>query len=190
MKTQPGHPYPLGATWDGAGVNFALFSENATGVELCLYEPDGKTETAKVPLGEYTAQVWHGYLRDVRPGQRYGYRVHGPWDPANGHRFNPAKLVLDPYARAVGGALQWDPAVFGYALDGGDDLVKDERDSGPFVPKSMVIDTAFTWGEDRRLRTPWNETVIYEVHVKGFTVRHLEVPEDLRGTYAGLATPR
>jgi isoamylase len=189
MKTQPGHPYPLGATWDGAGVNFALFSENATGAELCLYERDGKTETAKVPLGEYTAQVWHGYLPDVRPGQRYGYRVHGPWDPANGHRFNPAKLVLDPYARVVGGALQWDPAVFGYVLEGGDDLVKDERDSGPFVPKSMVIDTAFTWGEDRRLRTPWNETVIYEVHVKGFTVRHPEVPEDQRGTYAGLASP-
>src|SRR5512145_462686 len=170
MKTQPGQPYPLGATWDGAGVNFALFSENATGVELCLYERD-KTET-RIPITENTAQVWHVYLRDVRPGQRYGYRVHGPWEPGNGHRFNPAKLLLDPYARAVDGSLEWDPAVFGYALEGGDDLVKDERDSGPFVPKSVVIDTAFTWGEDRRLRTPWNETVIYEVHVKGFTARH------------------
>jgi isoamylase len=187
MKTQPGQPYPLGATWDGAGVNFALFSENATGVELCLFERD-KTET-KIPLTEHTAQVWHVYLRDVRPGQRYGYRVHGPWEPASGHRFNPAKLLLDPYARAVDGKLEWDPALFGYALEGGDDLVKDERDSAPFVPKSVVIDTAFTWGEDHRLRTPWNETVIYEVHVKGFTARHPEVPEAQRGTYAGLASP-
>src|SRR5215510_3494431 len=160
MKTQPGQPYPLGATWDGAGVNFALFSENATGVELCLYERD-RSEAVRIPLTEHTAQVWHVYLRDVRPGQRYGYRVHGPWDPA----------------------------VFGYALEGGDDLVKDERDSAPFVPKSVVIDTAFTWGEDRRLRTPWNETVIYEVHVKGFTASHPEVPESQRGTYAGLASP-
>ncbi|HEY7650412.1 MAG TPA: glycogen debranching protein GlgX [Methylomirabilota bacterium] len=188
MKTQPGQPYPLGATWDGAGVNFALFSENATGVELCLYERD-KSEAARIPLTEHTAQVWHAYLRDVRPGQRYAYRVHGLWEPANGHRFNPAKVLLDPYARAVDGTLEWDPAVFGYALEGGDDLVKDERDSAPFAPRSVVIDTAFTWGEDRRLRTPWNETVIYEVHVKGFTARHPEVPEAQRGTYAGLASP-
>ncbi|MGH7324262.1 MAG: glycogen debranching protein GlgX [Candidatus Rokuibacteriota bacterium] len=189
MKSQPGHSFPLGATWDGGGVNFALFSEHATGVELCLYDRDGKAEVARLSVTEHTDQVWHVYLPEARPGQRYGYRVHGPWEPAAGHRFNPAKLLLDPYARAIDGAVEWNDAVFGYPLGSSDDLAKDDRDSAPFVPKSVVIDTAFTWGDDRPLRVPWNETIIYEVHVKGFTARHPEVPEAQRGTYAGLAAP-
>jgi glycogen operon protein len=169
-------------------VNFALFSENATGVELCLFDPDGK-ET-RLPVKEQTDQVWHIYLPEARPGQRYGYRVHGPWDPKNGHRFNPAKVLLDPYARAIDDSLVWDDSLFGYTIGAADaDLTRDERDSTASVPKSVVVETAFTWGTDRPLRTPWNETVIYEMHVKGFTMRHPDVPEGLRGTYAGLASP-
>ncbi|HXG02514.1 MAG TPA: glycogen debranching protein GlgX, partial [Candidatus Binatia bacterium] len=179
-------PYPLGATWDGAGVNFALFSEHATGVELCLFDDEGG-ET-RVPVRESTDQVWHVYLPEARPGLRYGYRVHGPWAPAEGHRFNPAKLLLDPYARAIEGEVRWDDTVFGYRV-GADDLTLDDRDSAPAMPRSVVVDTAFTWGDDRPPRTPWSETVIYEVHVRGFTRRHPEVPEPLRGTYAGLASP-
>ena len=190
VRTRPGRPYPLGATWDGAGANFALFSENATGVELCLFDGDGQRETARVRLTENTDQVWHAYLPEARPGLRYGYRVHGPWEPANGHRFNPAKLLLDPYAHAIDGTITWDDALFAYALGGGDDadLTADARDSARNMPKAIVIDTAFTWGDDRPLRTPWNETLIYELHVKGFTQRHPDVPKPLRGTYAGLAT--
>jgi glycogen operon protein len=190
LRTRPGQSYPLGATWDGAGVNFALFSENATRVELCLFEGPGGRETARLPLGERTDQVWHVYLPSARPGLRYGYRVHGPWDPARGHRFNPAKLLLDPYARAIDGTVQWDDAVFDYELGRPEgDLRPDGRDSAPHVPKSVVVDTAFTWGGDRPLRTPWSQTVIYELHVKGFTITHPDVPRPLRGTYAGLATP-
>ncbi|MGH7313437.1 MAG: glycogen debranching protein GlgX, partial [Candidatus Rokuibacteriota bacterium] len=165
MKTQPGQSYPLGATWDGAGVNVALFSEHATGVELCLFDRDGRTETARIPLVEHTDQVWHVYLPEVRPGQRYGYRVHGPWEPGQGHRFNASKLLLDPYAKAIDGAVEWNEAVFGYPLASGDDLARDDRDSADYVPKGVVIDTTFTWGDDRPLRVPWNESVIYEAHV-------------------------
>jgi glycogen operon protein len=191
MNTRPGSPYPLGATWDGAGVNFALFSENATGVELCLFDgPESRREETRIPVTERTDQVWHVYARQARPGQRYGYRVHGPWDPANGHRFNPAKLLLDPYAKAIDGPVRWSDALFGYRVgDPEGDLARDDRDSAAGMPKSVVVETAFTWGDDRPLRIPWNETIIYEVQVKGITARHPDVPPDLRGTYAGLASP-
>src|SRR5262249_46064844 len=184
----PGRPYPLGATWDGSGVNFALFSENAEAVELCLFDHEGRVERARIPVTEHTDQIWHVYLPEVRPGQAYGYRVHGPYDPDAGHRFNPAKLLLDPYARAIDGTLRWSEEVFGYPLGHAEeDLARDERDSAPFVPRSVVIDSAFTWGGDAAPRIPWSESVIYEVHVKGFTERHPDVPPPLRGTYAGLS---
>ena len=188
MRTRPGQPYPLGATWDGSGVNFALFSENATAVELCLV--DGAGHEKRISMTERTDQVWHVYLPQARPGLRYGYRVHGPWDPASGHRFNPAKLLLDPYARAIEGRLRWSDALFGYPIGHPDaDLVRDDRDSAPGMPKAVVIDTAFTWGADRPPRIPWNETVIYELHVKGFTARHPDIAKDLRGTYGGVVAP-
>jgi glycogen operon protein len=193
IRTRPGRPYPLGAAWDGSGVNFALFSEHATGVELCLFEDpaDAARETARIPIAHSRDQVWHVYLSEARPGLRYGYRVHGPWEPASGHRFNPAKLLLDPYARAIDGTITWDDALFGYELGAGDDadLKADPRDSAAHMPKAIVVDTAFTWGDDRPPRTPWNRTVIYEAHVKGLTKQHPDVPEALRGTYAGLAAP-
>ena len=191
MRTRPGTPYPLGATWDGSGVNFALFSEHATGADLCLFDgKDGSQEIARLPMPEQTDQVWHMYLAEARPGQRYGYRVHGPSDPANGHRFNSAKLLLDPYAKAIDGTLRWDDTLFGYTIGHPHaDLSRDDRDSAASLPKCVVIDPAFTWGEDRPLRIPWNETIIYEMHVKGFTARHPDVPKALRGTYAGLACP-
>jgi glycogen operon protein len=189
MRTRPGSPSPLGANWDGAGVNFALFSENAEGVELCLFDTDGEEET-RIPVTEQTDQVWHVHLPEVRPGQRYGFRVHGPYDPGAGHRFNPAKLVIDPYAKAIDGTVRWSDALFGYQVGHPDgDLARDERDSAPGLPKSVVTDPAFTWGSDRPPRIPLNESVIYEVHVKGFTARHPDVPKPLRGTYAGLASP-
>jgi isoamylase len=189
VRSRPGRPYPLGAVWDGSGVNFALFSENATAVELCLFDDAGRER--RVPVAEKTDQVWHVYLPDARPGARYGYRVHGPWDPSNGHRFNPTKLLLDPYARAVDGTITWGDALFAYEVGAGDDadLKIDDHDSAAHMPKGIVIDTAFTWGGDRPPRTPWNETLIYEVHVKGFTQRHPDVAPELRGTYAGLTTP-
>jgi isoamylase len=191
VRTCPGRPYPLGAVWDGRGVNFALFSENATQVELCLFDSiDDAAESQRIPLMEQTDMVWHTYLPDVRPGQLYGYRVHGPYDPASGHRFNAAKLVIDPYARAIGRAVRWDDAMFGYHIgDPSGDLSCDDRDSAPFAPLGAVIDRRFPWGDDRLLRTPWHKTVIYEAHVKGFTALHPDVPPQLRGTYAGLATP-
>ncbi len=191
MEVWPGQSYPLGATWDGAGVNFALFSENATAVELCLFgAADGSQESHRIRLTEHTDQVWHAYLPEVRPGQLYGYRVHGPYDPQGGHRFNPAKLLLDPYAKAIDGLVKWDDSVFGYTLGAERaDLAADERDSAPYVPKCVVVDPAFSWGHDERPRTPWHKTLIYEVHVKGFTKLHPGVPEPLRGTYAGLAHP-
>src|SRR5919202_6070645 len=191
MRVWPGSPYPLGATWDGSGVNFAIFSENATGVELCLFEgSSGHREAARVRLVEQTEQVWHAYLPEIRPGQRYGYRVDGPYDPGAGHRFNKAKLLMDPYAKAVDGTIRWSDALFGYRVGSKEaDLRPDGRDSAAGVPKSVVIDPAFTWGDDRPLRTPWRNTIIYEVHVKGFTARHPGVPKPLRGTYAGLASP-
>jgi isoamylase len=185
----PGHPYPLGATWDGQGVNFALFSENADRVELCLFDPSGKEEIERIELRERTDRIWHCYLPYCRLGQLYGYRVHGPHDPENGHRFNPNKLLLDPYAKATVGALDWNHPHFGYTIGAEEeDLAYDERDNAAGMPKCRVVDTAFTWGEDRPPRTPWDETVIYELHVKGFTKRHPNIPEELRGTYAGLAS--
>ncbi len=189
-RLSEGLPYPLGATWDGLGVNFALFSANATKVELCLFDSGGQREIERIELPEYTDEVWHGYLPDARPGTIYGYRVHGPYEPAAGHRFNPNKLLLDPYARQIIGTLEWNPALFGYKMESGDDLTFDERDSAPFTLKSCVIDPAFTWGRASHRRTAWENTVIYEAHVKGFTKLHPAVPEELRGTYAGLASTR
>ena len=190
-RTRPGRPYPLGATWDGAGVNFALFSEHATAVELCLFDPgDPGRETHRIPIREHTDQIWHVYLPEARPGVLYGYRVHGPWQPAAGHRFNPAKVLIDPYAKAIAGATSWSDAMFGHRVGVPDgDLLVDERDNAPYLPKSVVVDPAFTWGDDRPPRTPWHDTVIYEVHVKGFTARQPDVPRDKRGTYSGLASP-
>lgn len=196
MRIWPGRPYPLGATWDGAGVNFALFSEHATKVELCLFEAaddprlvEEAREAARIPLPEHTDQVWHGYFPDILPGQLYGYRVHGPYEPAKGHRFNPNKVLLDPYAKAMGRLLTWDDTLFGYKIgDPAADLSFDDRDNAASCPLASVLDTAFTWGDDRPPRTPWHKTLIYEVHVKGFSMRHPEVPEKLRGSYAGLAS--
>ena len=192
MRMQPGSPYPLGATWDGAGVNFALFSESATAVDLCLFDPgDPRLEQHRLRMRERTDQVWHAYLPEARPGLLYGYRVEGPYDPAQGHRFNSAKLLLDPYAKAIAGDVAWNDALFGYPIGHPDeDLAKDDRDSAPYLPKSVVVDSAFSWGDDRPPKTPWHKTVIYEVHVKGFTARHPDVPKPLRGTYAGFVSPR
>ncbi|WP_337174693.1 glycogen debranching protein GlgX [Paludisphaera sp.] len=190
MRVWPGRPFPLGATWDGAGVNFSIFSENAHGVTLCLFDgPDSTRESATIALREVTANVWHQYLPDVVPGQLYGYRVHGPFEPANGHRFNPHKLLLDPYAKSIGRDLKWDDSLFGYPMgDPEQDLAYDKRDSAAFAPLAAVADTSFTWGDDRPPLTPWHETLIYEVHVKGFTQRMPEVPDKVRGTYAGMAS--
>ncbi len=185
-RISEGLPYPLGATWDGLGVNFALFSANATKVELCLFDGDGARELQRIELPEYTDEVWHGYLPEARPGTVYAYRVHGPYEPGAGHRFNANKLLLDPYAKALVGELRWHPAVYGYTLESGDDLSFDRRDSAPFVPKCRVIDPAFTWGRDQPPRIPWERTIIYETHVRGFTKRHPAVPEAMRGTFAGL----
>jgi glycogen operon protein len=182
----PGASYPLGATFDGAGTNFSLFSEVATRVELCLF--DARGDERRIDLPETTAFCWHGFVPGVRPGQRYGFRVHGPYEPNAGQRCNPAKLLLDPYAKLISGALQWDAAVFGYPL-GEPEGPPDARDSAAFVPRSVVINPFFEWSYDRPPRTPWHDTVIYELHVKGFTARHPEVPPEIRGTYAGLAHP-
>jgi isoamylase len=189
-RAWPGAPAPLGATWDGEGTNFALFSSHATAVDLCLFDSGGAgTETSRIPLRERTDDVWHTYLPDVRPGQLYGYRVHGPYQPAEGHRFNPAKLLLDPYARAISGPIRWSDALFGYQVGAvPEEATPDPRDSAAGMPKSVVIENAFSWGDDRSPRTPWNRTVIYECHVKGMTALHPAVPEALRGTYLGLAT--
>src|SRR5271157_1285053 len=190
MRIWPGRPYPLGASWDGAGVNFALFTENATKVELCLFDVEGTGgDDVTIPLSEQTAQVWHNYFPDILPGQLYGYRVHGPYEPKQGHRFNPKKLLLDPYAKAIGRDLKWDDSLFAYKLNDPDaDLTLDDRDSVAFAPLGAVVDTAFTWGDDRPPMVPWHKTLIYEVHVKGFTKRLSGVPEKLRGSYAGLAS--
>jgi len=182
----PGSPYPLGARWDGRGTNFAVFSEHGEGVELCLFDWEGYE--CRIPMSEVTAFVWHCYLPGIGPGQRYGFRVHGPYDPCNGHRFNPSKILLDPYAKAVDGNVRWDPSVFGYQL-GDDDLVPDSRDSAPHVPKAVVINPFFDWRDDRRPGTLWSDTVIYETHVRGISMRHPDVPPELRGTFAGLASP-
>jgi isoamylase len=188
-RIQEGMPYPLGATWDGLGVNFAIFSAYATKVELCLFDDAGETEIERIELPEYTDEIWHGYLPDARPGTIYGYRVHGPYEPENGHRFNPNKLLIDPYAKGLVGSITWNPALFGYKMESGDDTTFDERDSAPFTRRSRVIDPAFTWGRHRKPHVPWEKTIIYEAHVKGLTKLHPRVPEKLRGTYAGLGTP-
>ena len=187
-RVSEGRPNPLGATWTGLGVNFALFSAHATKVELCLFDNSGRTELERIELPEYTNEVFHGFLPDARPGTVYAYRVHGPYAPEEGHRFNPNKLVLDPYALSHVGDLKWDPALFGYTIGHKDeDLSFDKRDSARFMPKCRVVDPAFTWGNDRRPRIPWERTLVYETHVKGITKRHPMVPEEMRGTYAGLA---
>ena len=177
-----------GATWDGLGVNFCLFSANATKVELCLFDQNGTQEVQRIELPEYTDEIWHGYLPDAGPGTVYAYRVYGPYEPEKGHRFNPNKLVLDPYAKSHIGQLKWGPELFGYTLGAqGDDLTFDKRDSAPLMPKCVVVDPAFTWARDRRPTIPWDRTIIYELHVKGFTKCNAMVPENLRGTFAGLA---
>ena len=184
----PGKPYPLGATWDGQGVNFAIFSENATAVELCLFDADGTETRASMP--EQTDNVWHVFIPGLQPGQRYGFRVYGAYEPEFGLRFNPHKLLVDPYAKALDGIEQWDDALFGYTIgDEYEDLTPDERDSALFIPKSVVIDLSFNWDAEKRLNTPLHKSLIYEIHVKGFTKCHPELPENLRGTYAGLAHP-
>ncbi|HEX2225148.1 MAG TPA: glycogen debranching protein GlgX, partial [Thermoanaerobaculia bacterium] len=186
MKIYPGGPYPLGATYDGAGTNFVLFSEAAERVELCLFDDEGN-ET-RVDLPEVTAFCWHGYLPYVGPGQRYGYRVHGPWAPERGQLCNPAKLLLDPYSTAIEGQVEWHEAVFGYHFADPEGS-RNDLDSAPYMPRSVVTSPYFDWGRDRPPRIPAHETVIYEMHVKGFTARHPEIPAELRGTYAGLAHP-
>jgi isoamylase len=191
LRAWPGRPYPLGATWDGEGVNFALFSENATAVELCLFDgPDAGSESQRIRVEEHTDQVWHVYIPGLWPGQHYGYRVHGPYQPEAGHRFNPHKLLIDPYAKSIAGTVEWSDAMFGYRMgDPKQDLSFDTRDNAGNIPKCVVIDPAFTWGGDQLLRTPWDKTVIYEAHVKSLTARHPDVPDAMRGRYAGLTTP-
>jgi isoamylase len=190
MRIWPGRPYPLGATWNGKGVNFALYSENATKVELCLYNsPDDEQEAERITLVEHTDMVWHCYLPDVRPGQVYGYRVHGPYEPENGHRFNPNKLLLDPYAKALARTINPTDAISGYVLNSKEgDLSFSDLDSGADGPLGCVVDEAFSWGDDRPPNTPSHKTLIYEMHVKGFTKLNEEIPEELRGTYAGLGS--
>lgn len=191
MQVWPGRPSPLGAKWDGAGVNFALFSEHATGVEVCLFDsPTDTKPTETRHLREQTDLVWHGYIPGLKPGQLYGFRVHGAYDPQHGHRFNEDKVLFDPYARAVGRDLVWTDRLFGYRLgDPGGDLVRDDRDNSDCAPLAAVIDPRFRWAGDRRPNTPWHKTLIYELHVKGFTKLCPWVPRELRGTYAGLASP-
>ncbi len=189
LAVWPGKPYPLGATWDGEGVNFSLFSEHADRVELCLFDPKGRREVERVAMRWHTDLIWHCYLPEARPAWLYGYRVYGPYDPKKGLRFNHYKLLLDPYARHVVDTVKWTDALFGYRIGSPrEDLSMDRRDSAPAMPKCRVIDGAFSWADDRPPRTPWHDTIIYELHVKGFTQRNHEIPPHLRGTYAGLAT--
>jgi len=185
-KLWPGNSYPLGANYDGSGTNFSIFSEKAQRVELCLFDDENK-ET-RVDLTEVTGYRWHGYLPKIQPGQRYGYRVHGPWDPSSGHLFSPAKLLLDPYAKAIDGPIRWDEAVFPYYFGKSPDE-KNESDSAPFMPKCVIHQPYFDWTGDNKLQTPLHETIIYEVHVKGFTATHPGIPEEIRGTYSALVHP-
>jgi len=190
QRIWPGRPYPLGATWDGSGVNFALYSENATKVELCLFDSaDDTKESARLVLPESTDMVWHGYLPDVLPGQIYGYRVYGPYEPAAGHRFNPNKVLLDPYAKALARETRWCDEMWGYKVgDEAADLSFDDRDNAASAPLAAVLDEAFTWGDDRPPQTPWTKTIIYEMHVKGFSKLNQDVPEKQRGSYAGVGS--
>jgi glycogen operon protein len=185
----PGQPYPRGATWDGEGVNFSVFSAHAGKVELCIFDASGRREVQRIELRERTDDMWHAYLPEARPGLLYGYRVHGPYEPAKGHRFNPHKLLIEPYAKHIQGELKWSDAHFGYRVGHQKaDLSFDKRDNAAGMPKCRVVDPAFTWGDDRPPRTPLHDTVIYELHVRGFTKRHPDIPPALRGTYAGIAT--
>src|SRR5687767_11212129 len=185
MQVWPGQPFPLGANYDGMGTNFSLFSEVADRVELCLFEDDG-TET-RVDMPEATAYCWHAYVPNIGPGQRYGFRVHGPYAPEQGHRCNASKLLLDPYAKAVDSGIDWDESLFPYRF--GDPEQRNDDDSAPHMMKSVVVSPFFDWAHDRSPRTPYSDSVIYETHVRGFTMRHPGIPEELRGTYAGLAHP-
>ncbi|MCC7170798.1 MAG: glycogen debranching enzyme GlgX, partial [Planctomycetes bacterium] len=190
MRVWAGSPFPLGATWDGRGVNFALFSEQARKVDLLLFDrQNAPVERVAIPLIERTNHVWHAYLPDVGPGQLYGYRVHGPWSPREGLRFNAAKVVLDPYARAIGRAMTWHPSLFAFEPGTQGDGRAERTDSAPYAPLGVVIDETFDWGDDTPPRIPWRDTVIYELHVRGATIRHPAVPPDLRGTYLGLTSP-
>ncbi|MBL7841815.1 MAG: glycogen debranching protein GlgX [Cyclobacteriaceae bacterium] len=191
MKIYPGHPYPLGATWDKKGVNFALFAENATEVEVCLFDSESdKKEKYRIKLTERNHQIWHGYIPDLKPGQLYGYRVSGPYEPQNGHRYNPNKLLIDPYAKAVAGIINWDDSLFGYDLNHADkDLSFSESDSAPFVPKSVVIDESFNWEDDTAPKVAYHHTIIYEAHVKGLTKQLDKIPDNIRGTYAAIGHP-
>ncbi len=189
MTMFPGDPYPLGAYWDGKGVNFALYSHNAEGVELCLFDnAQGEKETQRIKLTQRTHDVWHGYLSDCKPGQLYGYRVYGPYDPSNGHRFNPSKLLLDPYSKAICNIIEWDDTLFGYEI-GKDDLTCDGRDNAAVAPKSAVVDHQFDWDGDKPPLIAYHNTIVYEVHVKGLTKLFTGIPEEIRGTYAALAHP-
>ncbi|MEO3405134.1 glycogen debranching protein GlgX [Mucilaginibacter sp. CAU 1740] len=190
-KTYPGKPYPLGATWDGEGVNFALFADYATGVELCLFKgQDDEVEYEKIKIAERTHQIWHVYIPGAKPGLLYGYKVSGPFEPENGHRFNNNKLLIDPYAKSIAGRIDWHDALFAYNIgDENTDLSFSELDSTPFIPKSVVIDPQFDWEDDQPLRIPYHKSIIYETHVKGFTIQNPEIPEEIRGTYAALAHP-
>ena len=191
IKVLPGSPYPLGAEWDGKGVNFALFSENATGVELCLFDSENDSEESfKIKIEEVTHHVWHTYVPDLKPGQLYGYRVYGPFEPENGHRFNPAKLLIDPYTKAIAGNMKWDDALFSYKIgDDDQDLSFNEENSAPFIPKSIVVDHHFDWEDDKLPKIPYHDTIIYEAHVKGFTKLHPDIPEEIRGTFAAMSHP-
>jgi len=190
MRVWPGKHHPLGAVWDGQGTNFALFSENGTGVDLCLFDqPDQAEPSTRIPIRHRTHFVWHAYLPDLRPGQLYGYQVHGPYAPEQGHRFNPAKLLVDPYAKAITGPVVWNDALFGHNVaDPNQSPTRSLWDSTSFMPKCVIVDESFPWGDDRPPRTRWSRTLIYECHVKGMTARHPDVPEELRGTYLGLAS--
>lgn len=189
MKLYPGHPYPLGATWDKKGVNFALFAENATAVELCLFDTEkDQKEKHRIKLTEHTHQVWHGYIPDLKPGQLYGYRVSGPYEPPNGHRYNANKLLIDPYAKAVAGIINWDDSLFGYDVNNEEkDLSFSESDSASFIPKSVVIDESFDWEGIPAPNTAYHHTIIYEAHVKGLTKQLEGIPENIQGTYSGIA---
>jgi isoamylase len=190
QRVEPGRPYPLGATWDGRGANFALYSSNAERVELSIFGDGGAREIDRVRFTEQTDEVWHAYLPDARPGMLYGYRVYGPYDPAHGHRFNHHKLLIDPYAKALSGRLQWSDAHFGYRVGSPrEDLSFDRRDNARGMPKCVLVDPAFSWGDDRRLDTPWTQTVIYEVHARGFTMTRDDIPSPLRGSFAGFCSP-
>lgn len=191
IRIYPGNPYPLGATWDGEGVNFALYADNATAVELCFFSSEkDETETLKIKFKERTHQVWHAYFPDIKPGQLYGYRVHGPFDPENGCRYNANKLLIDPYAKAISGVVKWHDALYGYEMGAeAADLSFSELDSAPFIPKSIVIDAAYDWGNDKAPKISYHKTIIYEAHVKGFTKSNPDIPEEIRGTYEAIGHP-